>query len=82
MNLEDRYRRDPILRDFYSRRLLKTGWAGTRDDIERAYAAASRREQGKALRGKPFSQNARPVPVAAQSGAERILEDQRQPITK
>lgn len=38
--LRDRYRKDPVLLHFYARNLLKRGWAGGTDDVEKAYMAA------------------------------------------
>jgi hypothetical protein len=35
--LAKRYKSDPDLLAFYRRRLLQKGWAGTTDEVERAY---------------------------------------------
>ena len=35
--LEERYRDDPVLLEFYQKRLLIPGWAGVLDDCEREY---------------------------------------------
>jgi hypothetical protein len=36
-SLADRYGSDPLLLGFIRRRLLQRGWAGSLDDVERAY---------------------------------------------
>ena len=68
MTLGERYDADPTLLDVYSKKLLKPGWAGAMDDVERQFVAATRREQGRKPRGKPFqpktsSPSQRPAPV-------------------
>ena len=35
--LEERYREDPVLLEFYQKKLLIPGWAGVLDDCEREY---------------------------------------------
>ena len=38
--LRQRYCKDPNLLQFYAERLLQRGWAGTTDDLEKAYLAS------------------------------------------
>ena len=37
VGLAERFRDDPVLLTFYRANLLKRGWAGSIDDVERAY---------------------------------------------
>jgi len=66
--LQERYRDDAEVLALYAKKLLRPGWAGTMDDVERQFVAATRREQGRKPRGKPFqpktsSPSQRPAPV-------------------
>ena len=54
--LEQRYASDIILLRLYQKKLPKAGWPGATDDVERQFVAATRREQGRKPRGRPFSQ--------------------------
>jgi hypothetical protein len=38
--LRDRYKKDPALLHFYARQLLLRAWAGSADDLEKAYQAS------------------------------------------
>ena len=44
--LADRYRDDWALLDLYMRKLIKPGWPGQLDDIERRYRALAKRKLG------------------------------------
>lgn len=37
--LEERYKNDPELLEFYKKHLPERGWAGARDDTEKEYIA-------------------------------------------
>ena len=67
MTLEERYADDAVLLEFYRKNLPKAGWPGATDDVERRFVAATRREQGRKPRGRPFqpktpSPSQRPAP--------------------
>ena len=73
MSLERRYSGDPVLLDFYHRRLPKAGWAGNKDAQEEAFIRETRLAEGRGRRGRPFAQTRRARPVAGQSAVESIL---------
>ena len=64
----ERYRDDPEVLALYTKKLLKPGWAGVKDDVERQFVAATRRVLGRRPRGKPYqpktpSPSQRPAPL-------------------
>ncbi len=51
--LEERYKDDPKLLDLYKRKLLKPGWAGKKDPVEKEYVRRAKARIGR--NGKPHS---------------------------
>jgi len=50
--LEERYRDDPGLLEFYKRKLLRRGWAGCVDKVEKEYIRRAKRA-GYSYRNPP-----------------------------
>jgi hypothetical protein len=77
--LERRYQGAPELLQLYSRKLLKPGWAGATDHLEREFIRMARQVAGYRPRGRPFAPSVRAVFVAAPGAVAGILEgDQRE----
>jgi len=82
--LAARYKDDPQLLAFYRRNLLKKGWAGSTDEVEKAYQAAhagwyrAAQKSGQRM-AEEMARREREVQVGEASGAkDEELGGQRQ----
>lgn len=59
MTLEERYADDPILLNFYRRKLLQPGWAGELDTVELAYIKSQLKQSPSLKRRWGFKPSAK-----------------------
>ncbi len=68
--LEERYADDLELLRFNQKKLLIAGWPGLKDDVEKAFIAATRKALGRKPRGRPF-QRKTPAPSRRRARLDR-----------
>ncbi len=68
MTLEERYKDDPQLLEFYKQGLLEPGWAGEVDDVEVAYIKSQLKKSGWLKRRWGFYDRAKRI------SKKRIIE--------